>query len=387
MAFAIKYTPSAYSSFQDDLIYTVADSDKVADPDTYPNFKFIADVYIGGNLVVRLKAVPDPVTGIGIFNVGSIVRSYAAMTFNPAVGSMVADTYGDGEWTVSVTMRFGEEWDYTPTYDLIVDSTRTYFNNYNGRLFGTTSSLTGKIDKVISNRPLSGITMLSSGYLLIPYFPTSISPVSVTITPSGGGSGFTTSFTPGAANVLQLLNVAPANLNALHAGAITSGNTSYTVLIGGQTYTFKVICEPQYTPYTLHFLNQYGGFDTKIFNKVSRKTFDIERKDYGRQPYTIDGDGQVSYKSNNGVYNERRSTYSSLFKEKMVLNTDLLTDAEYAWLEDLLLSPIIYLEENGYFFPVVITDNNYEAKKVINDDLTNLTINIEFGNQLNAQFR
>lgn len=387
MALSIKYNPPAYSSFQDDLIYTVADNDKVIDPDTYPNFKFIADVYIGGNLVARLKRVPDPATGIGIFEIGSIVRSYAAIAFNPATGSLVAQTFGDSAWTVAVTMHFGEEWDYTPIYDVVVDSSRTFFNNYNGRLYGSVSSLIGLTDKVISNRPLSGATTLTSSQLFVPYFPTSTTAVSVIVTPSGGGSGFTTSFAPGTANVLQLLNVAPVNLNALHAGTITAATTSYTVKISNQTYTFKIICEPQYTVYPIHFLNQYGGFDTKLFSKVSRRTYDIVRKDYGHQPYTIDSDGQPSYKSTNGVYNEQRSTYSSQFKEKMVLNSDLLTDQEYAWLRDLIVSPMVYLEDNGYCFPAVITDSNYEAKKVINDDLTNLTLNIEFGNQLNAQYR
>jgi hypothetical protein len=39
------------------------------------------------------------------------------------------------------------------------------------------------------------------------------------------------------------------------------------------------------------------------------------------------------------------------------------------------------------FVPVIITNNNYEHKKVINDDLTNLTLNIEFGDRFNTQYR
>jgi hypothetical protein len=56
-------------------------------------------------------------------------------------------------------------------------------------------------------------------------------------------------------------------------------------------------------------------------------------------------------------------------------------------LADLILSPMVFIEDGGYFFPCVITDTNYEVKKFINDDLTNLTISVEFGKQLNAQFR
>lgn len=186
---------------------------------------------------------------------------------------------------------------------------------------------------------------------------------------------------------MEVLNVSPTALNAIHAGTITASTISYAVQIGSQTYQFRIICEPMYQPYTLHFLNKYGGFDSVIFSKVSRKTFDITKTDFGKLPYTVGFDGQVSYKTDNGVYNESRSVYSSLYKEKLQLNSDLLTDAEYIWLSDLILSPMIYLEDSGYLYPIVITDNNYEPKKVINDDLTNLVINIEFGTSLNAQFR
>jgi len=386
MALTINYTPPIYSSIHGDLIYTVADADKVADPTTYANFKFIGDIYIGGNLIARLKRVPDPVTGIGVFNVASIVRAYLSSAFNPTPGILIAQAFGEGEFYVNVDMHFGEEWNYTPVYNILGDTPRSFVNSYNGRFISGTSLLAANNQKVTSNRPTTGYAFLNSSFLFIPYFQYTGGAVSFSVAPSGGGSAFSTSFTPTLVD-MNLLNVSPIALNALHAGCITAATTSYAVTIGSQTYIIKLFCEPIYQPYTIHFLNQYGGFDSKIFSKVSRKTLEIERKDYGRLPYTVDGSGQVSYSSSNGIFNEERSTYSSLWKEKMSLNSDILTDEEYMWLQDLLLSPMIYLEDGGYFFPIVITDSNYEAKKVINDDLTSLVINIEFGKQLNAQFR
>jgi hypothetical protein len=234
---------------------------------------------------------------------------------------------------------------------------------------------------------------LGSSYYFVPYFPTTTSLVSVTVTPTGGGSGFSTSFTPANAYDLQVLNISPVALNAISPGAINASTTSYTVQVGSETYTLKIICEPFYDTYMVHFLNKYGGFESKIFNKVSRKTLDITRKDFGKLPYTVDSSGVVSYKNSNGVYNESRSVYASQYKEKLTLNSDILTDAEYTWLDNLILSPMVYLQDGSYFFPCVITDNNYEPKKIINDELTNLTINIdltiniEYGQTLNTQFR
>lgn len=387
MAYSIQATPAAFSSANGDLIYTVADTVKVADPVTYPNLKFIADVYVGATMIARIKKIPDPVTGIGIFNIGPVIRSYLNAIFDPVINTLVAQELGVGAFNLVVTLKFGEEYAFTDNLNLVVDAPRTYFNNYNGRLIGITSSLVGLTDKVISNTPLIKQTFLSSSYNFLPYFPTTTAPVNVTITPFGGGAVHVLSFTPSAANNLQLLNVSPVVLNALHPGTISAATFMYTVQIGIQTFTFNVICEPMYRPYTIHFMNQYGGFDSKIFPKVSRKTFDITKADFGKLPYTVDGSGNVSYKSANGVYNENRSTYSSQYKEMLQLNSDLLTDQEYAWLSDLLLSPLIYIEDGAYLFPCVITDTNYEPKKAVNDDQTNLVINIEYGTQLNAQFR
>lgn len=387
MAYAINFAPPAYSSVHGDLIYTVSDPDKLSDPVTYPNFKFIGDVYVGATLVARVKKIADPANGIGVFNVGPIVRNYLTTIFNPTAGQLIAQELGDGEFSAAVTMHFGEEWNFTPTYDMLVDLTRTFFNSYTGRVIGISTSLEARIDTIAGNGPVSRDTFLTSGYNFLNYFATSTTPVSVVVTPVGGGSAFATSFTPGAAFEMLVLNLCPAALNAIHPGAITAATTSYTVVINGNVHMYKIICEPVYQPYMIHFLNQYGGFDSKLFRKVSRRTYDIQKTDYGKLGYAIDNEGQVSYFNGNNVYNESRSVYSSLYQEKMVLNTDLLADIEYSWLRDLVFSPLIYIEDSGFFFSVAITDTDYEVKKYVNDELTNLTINIEFGTQQNAQFR
>lgn len=388
MAYTIKATPPLNSSVHGDLIYTVAYPERTSDPVTYPNFKFIADVWVNGVLVATIRKVPNPANNIGVFNIGQVVRNYMATVFNPTASVIVAQQLGSPQFYLSVQVKFGEEYAYNSTYDVEIDSTRLFFNNYNGRLVGISSSLAPLTNKVASNRPLTGNqTMLSSAYNFIPYFPILGSAVSFVVTPSGGGTVYSTTFTPSAAYVLQILNVAPGALNAVAPGTINASTQSYTVQIGSQTYKFDVVCEALYAVHMVHFLNKYGGFESKLFTKVSRTNYDIQRKDFGKLNYTVDAAGVVSYFNSNKVYNESRSNYSNQFKEKLMLNSDLITDEEYLWLSDLIFSPMVYVEDGGYFFPVVITDNSYEPKKQVNDDLTNLVINVEFGQQLNAQYR
>lgn len=396
MAITITSYPAAYSSVHDNLVYTVTEPTKTADPVTYPNYKFIADVYVGGVLAGRLKAVPQPDTGVGIFNIGSTVRNYITTVFNPTAASIVAQRMGTGVFNISVQVKFGEEYSYTVYTNLAVDSARTFYNNYNGRLVGGTTSLT-LLDKPVSSRPLITPVRDDSSFNLIPYLPTDTDAVTVRFKSYNYSNSLVTSYnyslTPAAANELVIINASKAAINAASPGMINDSIKYFTVqfdtpnISDDVTYTFNMACEAIYDIYTLHFLNKYGGFESKDFAKVSRKTIQIEKKDFGKLPYTVDSSGNVTYKNANGVYNESRSTYSSIYKEKLTLNSDLLTDGEYTWLEQLILSPMVYLEDSGYFIPIVITENNYEPKKVVNDDLTNLTINIEFGDQLNAQFR
>jgi hypothetical protein len=120
---------------------------------------------------------------------------------------------------------------------------------------------------------------------------------------------------------------------------------------------------------------------------VSRRTIDIEKKSYTQKGYSMDASGVISFKNSNNVYNEQKSTYSSTFSEKLKLTTDFLTDTEYTWLSELVLSPLVYIEEDGYFLPVTIGQNNYEFKKRVNDKLTPLAIEIEYGGTYNAQYR
>jgi hypothetical protein len=62
----------------------------------------------------------------------------------------------------------------------------------------------------------------------------------------------------------------------------------------------------------------------------------------------------------------------------MKLTSDFLDDQDWEWLEDLIESPKIYMEEDGYFYPVTIKATNYEISKYINNRQRPLEIEIEF---------
>ncbi len=378
----ITYFPAALASVHDDLVFTVTDA-HTADPVTYPNYKFIADVYVNGVQVARLKKVPNPITLVGIFDVSPVVRNYLQAVFLPTL-NLQSFQLGQSEFYIDLQVKFGEEYGFTSFYNLATSTSQKVYNNYNRQLFGTATSLDGKADNVITNMPFANV-FLNQDYSFISYFPTSTSNITIDITPDNG-SLFSTTITPSSGYCGQILNVTPNVINALSPGKINGGTSYYTVNIGGETYRYNIICEARYDVMELHWLNQYGGYDSKLFTKVSRKQVPIQRASFNTLPYTVDGSGNVAYYSGH-TYNETVHNYANQFTEKLVLNSDFLTDSEYTWLYDLLVSPQVYIYMNGYFKSVVITDNNYEVKKRINDNLTNLTITIDLNKQLNSQYR
>jgi hypothetical protein len=380
-----------YYSVHDDLIWVVSDA-HTADPVTYPNYKFIADVYVNGVQVARLKKVPLPDSLFGVFNLSPIVRNYVSAVFNPDITAtgIEVQQLGLGEFNIPVQVKFGEEYGFTSYYNIVTDAVWTFYNSYNKRYLGAAKvELQAYVNTVASNAPLGREVTLNTQNYFVPYLSDNAAAVNVQVITSNGHS-HSFSFTPGA-NEMSILNIAPGWLNGLNPGLITQGAAWYTVNINGTLLTVYIVCEAIYDIYTIHFLNQYGGFDTKLFTKVSRQTVAIEKKDFGILNYAIASDGVVTYSNNNFVVNESAHVYSSQFTEKLLLNSNFLTDEEYIWLSDLVESPMVYIEadfnsQTG-FLPVKITDNNYEKKKRVNDQLTNLTINIEYGKTFNTQFR
>lgn len=384
----ISQTPGTYYSAHDPLMFVVYDS-HAADPTTYTNYKYVCDIYIGGVLITRQKAVPLPTSNRGVFNISPVVRAYVQATFSPASG-ISAQALGSGEFFIEVQCKFGEEYADTTYTNSVVDTARVYYNHYNGRLVNATSALTDKANKVASNRCDTTIKLVSGRHFLS-YFPSASGNVTVetktydysnTIVSTVSDSVAMTALT------LKIIDVSPVTLNSVHASLISDTTKYYTVKVGSTSiYRFDLACQPKYTSYTLHFLNQYGGFDSYEFRMVSRKEINVEKKEYNQNSYRVSDSGTLSFYDSNNVYHEQRTPYAVKYKEKLKLTTDFLSDDEYTWLADLIKSPMVYLEDSGYFVPVIINQSSYEYKKRINDKLTPLVLDIEYGQDQNTQFR
>lgn len=387
MALAILNSPATYSSVHGELIFTVYNADNLSQP----GYKYICDVYVGGVNIFRSKKFPDPTTNIGVFKVGAAIRNYLSQQLNPTAAALRSQEIGANAFFVDAVCQFGEEYDLTLYSNLLTDSTRRYYNHYNGRVVNGQTVLSTLTNKVLSNRPYENKVGLTDAFSFLPYFPTTTTAIPIqvkTYNEAGLVATNNTTITPTAANNMQLLNVAPVGINAVFSGVITSATTYYTIQIGSTSiYKFTLKCENIHTPYVLHFMNQYGAFESKNFNKLSRRKFNVEKKEFTQSPLRVNESGVVSYTTSNNVGYDTRTVYASRFGESLLLSTDILKDAEYTWLKELVFSPIVYIQEGNYLTPITITETDYEQRKRVNDRLTGLQINAVYGEQYNAQFR
>jgi hypothetical protein len=398
MSYDLKYEPVAFSSAHGDLVYVVHDTVKANAPLTYPNFKYVADVYVGGAMVSRLKIVPDPVNQFGVFNIGNIVRNYVdSQLTNPNFSAIKSDVLEN--YFAYTHIKFGNEYGVTPvlTTNLLMSSELNFYNYYTGRLVGVFENLSPYEAKILSTRPLRTNYMSGTSKYLIPFFinDSNYDLIISAYTASGSYiSGVTIPQTP-EISMPVIYNLSAVNINAIYPTIIPANAAYYTVTFdvedppGGWTqltYRFDIVCEPRYTAYTLHFLNRLGGYESYSFSKVSKRGIDITKKDFTKLKYTIDSNGEMSY--NNGyVMNDDKVTYYGNFKERLELNSDWLTQDQLTWLSELVKSPQVYIEENGFLVPFTITDQSFEFKQMASDRHFNLKIAGEYGDIKNVQYR
>lgn len=137
--------------------------------------------------------------------------------------------------------------------------------------------------------------------------------------------------------------------------------------------TFTIECSPKYTVYSLHYLNQKGGYDTLHCNKVSEKTSTKTATTFKQNPWN-----EVS---NVMTYNPSmmlEKTQGITVTDSLKLNSDWLTQEEFDRHRDLFASTDIRLDLGSSTpnIAVKITNGNYIQKN--NDRLRMLSFDLSY---------
>jgi hypothetical protein len=403
MALTINSQPSSAASMHSDLFFVVSSTNT-----GQTNFKYVADVYINGNLVTRLKYYPQPSSLKAIINVGNVVRNYWASYFKPTISTPTAFSYIGSDIYVDYIVKFGEEYGGV-TYTDLEEVELTAYNFYpdyfrsgvSGGYFGG-SSLANLYGTFITNRDklqlLFDKNKLASQRMFVPYLasePNTDFNFELQVTVYNGS----TSTMYGGAVITDrdyiMIDVSPAAINNyLGTSAITTNTVFYDVEIIEDTISLDYVrvnldCFPKTESLNLHFLNALGGYDTMLFPLANRQSRVGERKAYSTAEYQYNSStNNVDRKNQYGVMYGGAVNFWVEQSMSYKLTSNWVNEKDYNWLKELIYSPEVYMEVvSNTFIPVTITDSGWNEKKNYLDKTFNLELNVQLASKVNSQFR
>ena len=402
MAITINSQPFATASMHEPLWYVVSSTNTAQ-----TNFKYVCDVYVGGNLVSRLKSFPDPTSSKGIFNVSNIVRNYWETYFKPNISTPTAFSYIGSDIYVNYEIQFGEEYNgvtYTNLEQVDANAYNFYYDYLrSGISGGYAGSSSFPLGFFLTNRDKTKLVFdsnkLGSQRMFVGYscsIPNTDFDLNLQVSVWNGS----TTTTYDGSQLLNkrdfvLVDVSPAAINTyLGTSAINSTTVFYDVEMKEDTGSMDYVrvnldCQPRSTSYNLHFLNSLGGYDTMLFSLVNRQSRTGQKKSYANLEYVLNTSTYaMDRKSANGILYGGSTQFWGEQSIAMKLTSDWVNQTDYTWLKELIYSPEVYLEvPSNTFYPVQITDSAWQEKKNFQDKQFNLELNIELASKVNSQFR
>jgi hypothetical protein len=354
--------PSGSPSVQDTL-WHIFDSNI-----TSTDLKYVVDLYVGGAQQVRVKLYPEPTTGIGYFDAGPIIRN--TMTYQwltPNTNVLMCEPNVSGQIAQTYQYRIGEEYSGV-TYLNLASGNVTAYNFVAPTFERKVTDLSAYNGKALSNRPNEINAALGDNIYI---GAKDVSGLVVSTYNFSNVKIADTTYSLGGTKAFAQLNVGSPALNNPTA-VITSSVKYYTITLG--------------TSYNLHFMNHLGMFDTAKFDLASRLTMDVQRKSYEKRDYTL-GASSVTYYDANKKYVDSKVNYLNKKDHAYKLTMNAPTDSQFEWLAELIDSPQVYFELDGYFYPVSIKNTNFEYSKYVNNRLRVFEVDIDINQTRFSQLR
>lgn len=364
-------SPNNWQNLYNEIVVGVSGSNS-----TKPNYQFLCDVNVSGqsNPVTRLTYPKQPLVGTVKINVGDIVKNYVTYDFS---SFNTLDLVKCVNSEAKYWLEFGEIYDVSgvPTifanqaqygtsgspksgsnaiFDFL-DWSKTAFST--GKLLSTSNQVSlndNSYREKIRNNQQRFLTFFSTD-------SSNIVIVDLVLYNSQGAATFSSSYSTYTPHTgIVSLNIGDTMLDFFGASGFMSSSAYYRIdikdngddLVFTKTIDIDNSCT-QFTNYRLHWLNSMGGFDAFNFNMVSTERIEIDSKEYKKVQ-------QLGYAKTDRL----KTKYFTKFMESVTLNSDLLSDAEYAALEQLVLSPVVMLETSpSTYIPVNVVANNYVKKK------------------------
>lgn len=374
MGITIHQSPSGYTSAHEEVWHVVESTDKAI-----AGFQYVFDIYKGATLLTRVKNSPLGANSYGVLDVGNIVRSSLDSYNFP---QLIMDefqtpvTLGTDVFFTDYDVRYGQATGLTEVSGNLASGTYRVYNNYKRSRWDKRASEI-EDNHILSNRQE------------INWYEGEPVVLSVNWDTGSGSNAFDFTITRTAlSNYVDetLTNVSgvyvyafipPASADELSVFSTASGTT-------GALKFYKKCAK--YETHTLVFLNAFGGYDSFTFVH-GKLMMTNEKKKFEQQRWGLSGTSMVEKVGD--VYNESMKAYAVKYRERMMLTSDILSTGEYNWLSELINSPHVYYysTENDEYYPVQITESDYEFKDDRINKAETLSITIEFSTPQNTQYR
>lgn len=407
MAITIQSSPETYSPAYNPIWWVVSSTNTAQ-----ANFQYICDVYItgvtfaGGATYLRLKSPADPTYGRGIFNIAPILQRQLTSDIQDQNG-----IYGFQACSNSILdydVKFGEMYGASSgviAYPSLTNSTgKTAFNGSIGTIewkdYSTTDYSANTFStpvNILTNAPSSGTIRTDENLWIYAMSQTSgaIKYAHITTTDTADSKSvykiinhdyFTVT---SAANRMVRFS-AGWNMNNILNSSIVSGGVQPILTANIVKYeiyftdsSFRRITESyfvkldspctQHTVYRIHFKNKWGAFDSFSFIRASQISTSVQRNKYEKVTGNFKSASSYTY----NIKDRFETNFHTSYKHTIKLNSDWINENQSVWLEELITSPEIYLEESNDCVPVNIIETSYTQRQAKTDKLFNLEINIQ----------
>ena len=378
MAITIEGQPSTPNVTGTKLVYSLSSTNS-----SQPQFQYVTDVKQGGTLLTRLYTYPNP-TGNGILEVSQILadnldydndwKTTGGTTSNEGFKEFTlhfSESYGTSI-SSSTTVTAGGASDTIEAFLGTVDPNLGSFNFQNQTSFQLLSNQTeGYVSKgnhvtvpvyvppfsVVGTKNIWVEFVSASGAIIYANKQLNTSAdYEIYQQAIGSGSGtFGTYFE----------NSDWERINIYESGSSTPWTTFYQQEVcNGEQVTFA-------------FINNYGFYDYYTAAKPVRKVTDV-----GRSIYEQVNEDYSSATSTYDITRRGETQYNTSYSDRYEVTTEYLNKGTADWLTELFDSPQVYIQENGDFIPVIITNTNYTWNMNENrQKLFQFTIQYKYANQ------
>lgn len=398
--------PSGITSASNDAIYTVSGN---TNSPAFTDYKYVANVFVNGNQAVTLKAFPDPLYGVGVFNLKNIIPSLLGYTFNDQLSEDLAVPVGAATTSSApVYITFSQEYidpgqplatQFIQSSGLTTSNTTTFFNGALPYKMATSINLGNYIVDGTAGRQF--LTKYDQGTKPKLAYPKMRQWLYFYATPSAAPSARIKTFdaygntlgsyriaNPGASTggvyyiatgIPQLsgLTTSQYTVDSGQTPMIQANVASYQVTVanGGLDLTTPFVynvtqdCSNRWAPfaYTIHWLNEFGAIDSFYFNRKNEITTNLTqtiiKQNYGTLQQT-------------GMYNIRQSDRGllqqyTMTQDQLDASTDFVRQYDMVFLKGLQQSPIIYAEwvKDGSVLAANLSGDPYVIPKRVNERL------------------